>query len=148
MNRDSIARVRQSWARVLPRRREVATTFYRRLLTAYPDLRPLFKGDLDRQAALLVTMLNTVVSALDDPGTVQSLIERLGARHAEYGVAPTDYARFETVLLDTLAEALGADFDPATRTAWIEVYSGLAASMLAGAAGAVELCRHRAPSQA
>jgi len=133
MNPETIALVRQSWSAILPMRRDVCGDFYQRLFATYPELRPLFTGDMERQAMLFVTMINTVVSALDDPGPVQPLIETLGARHAHYGVSAQDYAKFETVLLDTLHQALGDAFSAETRIAWARVYERLVEIMRAGA---------------
>lgn len=134
MSPETIRLVRHSWSQVMPRRKQVCSDFYRRLFATYPELRPLFQDDLARQTDLFVTMINTVVSALENPGPVRPLLETLGARHAEYGVAGADYAKFEAVLLDTLATSLGADFTPAMRVAWHEVYDQLAVRMQAGAA--------------
>lgn len=133
MNPETVALVRQSWTAILPKRKEVCGDFYRRLFSTHPELRPLFKGDIERQAMLFVTMINTVVSALDDPGPVRPLLESLGARHADYGVSARDYAKFEAVLLDTLHHSLGDDFTTETRTAWRLVYERLVAIMRTGA---------------
>jgi len=100
MNPRSIALVRDFWSAITPRRKEVCSEFYRRLFAAYPEVKPLFSGDIQRQTRLLVTMIDTVVSCLDDPKPVRPLLETLGARHADYGVTAADYVKFETVLLD------------------------------------------------
>jgi len=133
MKPEAVALVRQSWSAILPMRRKVCGDFYQRLFATYPELRPLFKGDLNRQTMLFVTMINTVVSALDDPSPVQPLIETLGARHADYGVSASDYAKFEAVLLDTLHQALGDEFSAEMRIAWGSVYERLVEMMRAGA---------------
>lgn len=134
MHPDSAALVRQSWSSLLPRRKPVCAAFYRRLFSAHPELRPLFKGDMDRQAALFVTMINTVISALDDPRPVRTLLQTAGARHADYGVTAGDYRKFEAVLLDTLDEAMEGAFTPAHRVAWAAVFEQLAATMQSGVA--------------
>jgi hemoglobin-like flavoprotein len=133
MNPDIAARVRRSWALVLPQRKAVCRAFYQRLFTCHPDLRPLFKGEIGEQADLFVTMINTVISALEHPERVRALVETLGARHAEYGVSAEDYAKFEAVLLETLCEALGDDLDAESLAAWREVFEDLSQTMQAGA---------------
>lgn len=133
MSSDTNALVRESWARIRPDRKRICTLFYNRLIDQHPEMRPLFKGDMARQRDLLVTMLDTVVSALDNPATVRHLIETLGERHADYGVTPAHYSEFREVLLWAIAEGLGGDFDAPTAEAWGRVYDELARTMLAGA---------------
>lgn len=130
MHPDTAALVRQSWSRILPRRKEVCRAFYQRLFAVRPELRPLFKGDPEHQSALFVTMINTVISTLDDPRPVRTLLQTLGARHAQYGVAAADCIEFETVLL----EALGPSFSPAHRVAWTAVFGQLSETMQRGGA--------------
>jgi len=135
MNSENAARVRRTWALVLPKRKLVCRDFYRRLFLRYPELRPLFKGEIGEQADLFVTMINTVISALEHPQRVRPLVEALGARHAAYyGVKSEDYAKFEQVLLDTLCATLGDDLDAEGLEAWREVFARLSRTMQAGAA--------------
>jgi len=134
MTPETTTLVRQSWAAIVPVRKQVCADFYRHLFAGYPELRPLFKGDMERQTALFVTMMNTVVSALENPDPVIPLIKTVGARHAGYGVLEADYDKFADVLLETFAQALGEDFTPEVRAAWTEVYAHLAGTMKQGAA--------------
>jgi hemoglobin-like flavoprotein len=126
--------VRESWAEIVPMRKQVCLDFYRRLFARYPELGTLFKGDMDRQTGLFVTMVNTIVSALENRDPVLPLIKAVGARHAGYGVAAADYEKFADTLLDAFGDALGDGFTPDVRDAWSVVYADLACTMLAGAA--------------
>ncbi|MCG6942205.1 MAG: globin domain-containing protein [Thiohalocapsa sp.] len=137
MNPQTAALVRDSWAEIVPMRKQVCTGFYDRLFQRHPELRPLFKGDIDRQTGLFVTMLNTVVSSLENRDPVIPLIKAVGARHAGYGVENADYEKFAGVLLDSFAAALGERFTPDVRAAWLEVYRQLADTMRQGAAEAL-----------
>jgi nitric oxide dioxygenase len=128
--------VRQSWAELKPQRKLVCGDFYQRLFAGYPELRPLFKGDMQRQTALFVTMIDTVVSALENPDPVVPLIKTVGERHARYGVTEADYDKFADALLAAFADALGESFTPELRAAWAEVYQDLAGTMQQGAAEA------------
>ncbi len=133
MSSDTTDRVRESWARIRPDRKRICALFYQRLIEQYPEMQPLFKGDMDRQRDLLVTMLDTVVSALDNPDPVRRLIETLGERHVGYGVTPAHYVQFRGVLLWAIEQGLGDDFDASTARAWGEVYDTLTRTMQAGA---------------
>ncbi len=138
MTPETIALLRQTWADIVPLRKQVCARFYAHLFESHPDLRPLFKGDIDRQGALLVTMINTVFSALENPRPVSSLIKALGARHAGYGVTDAAYDDFAEALLWTLERTLGERFTPQARAAWSEVYDWLARTMRAGATEVVD----------
>jgi hemoglobin-like flavoprotein len=134
MTPETAALVRQSWAAMMPARKQVCVNFYDRLFACYPELRPLFKGDMERQTGLFVTMINTVVSALENPDPVVPLIKTAGARHVGYGVTDADYDKFAQALLGAFAHALGESFTPEIHAAWSEVYSRLAQTMKEGAA--------------
>jgi hemoglobin-like flavoprotein len=133
MHPDTASRIRQSWALILPQRKAVCRDFYQRLFKTYPELQPLFKAEIGVQADLFVTMINTVISALEHPERVRPLIERLGARHADYGVHSEDFAKFEQILLETLKQALGDGLDAESEAAWCEVFESLSRTMQAGA---------------
>ncbi|MCF7988963.1 MAG: hypothetical protein K9M02_00820 [Thiohalocapsa sp.] len=133
MTPDTAALVRQSWAELLPKRKQVCTRFYACLFERHPELRRLFKGDMERQANLFLTMINTAVSALDNPEPVVPLLRTVGARHADYGVEDADYDKFADALMQTFAEALGDTFTPEVSAAWQQVYAQLAETMQAGA---------------
>ncbi len=44
MTPETAALVRQSWAEIMPMRKQVCVDFYDRLFARYPEVRPLFKG--------------------------------------------------------------------------------------------------------
>ncbi|MDB6135692.1 MAG: hypothetical protein JWM59_3935 [Verrucomicrobiales bacterium] len=130
--------VRKTWA-VLERHREVtALTFYQRLFTAHPMLRPLFSPDIEEQARKFTLMLGMLISLLERPGEMQGTLLRLGERHAGYGVRDCHYTPVGAVLIETLQEVLGAEFTPDTRAAWTALYAAVAQAMQAGAAQAGE----------
>lgn len=134
MSPDTINHVKTSWAKVRPISDQAAALFYGRLFEVYPEVRPLFKGDIKDQGRKLTAMLNTAVNSLDNLAPVIQPIKDMGARHAGYGVADADYNKVADALLWTLEKGLGDDFTPEVKTAWVEVYTTLADTMKAGAA--------------
>lgn len=135
MTPDQVARVRASWALVVPIAETVAARFYEHLFAEQPALRPLFAhADLTTQRRKLAQTLAVVVAGLDDPSRLLPAVEALGRRHVGYGVADDDYAVVGVVLLRTLHEALGEAFDAATRDAWRDAYAQLAGAMRRAAA--------------
>ena len=129
MNEQQIALVRQTFAQVEPIAQEVGDLFYRRLFEIDPALSQLFRGDMKRQALMLMTVLGFAVRGLDQPERVAQSVQELGRRHARYGVSPEDYHTFGAALLWSLEQVLGDRFTPEVREAWVEAFDVLASSM-------------------
>jgi methyl-accepting chemotaxis protein len=133
MNTDTIALVRQSWARVVPIAPQAAALFYQNLFAADPALKSLFRGDMTEQGHKLMQMLNAAVSKLDDLEALVPVLQSLARRHVTYGVKEAHYQTVGAALLQTLEQGLGDDFTPPVRAAWAEVY-GLVAAVMTQAA--------------
>jgi len=129
MTPEKIALVRSSWQQVLPIRDTAAQLFYGRLFELDPSLRGLFKGDMAEQGRKLMTMINTVVTGLDNLAPLLGAVEDLGRRHVAYGVTETHYDTVGSALLWTLGQGLGEQFTPPVEAAWTEAYTVLAAAM-------------------
>ncbi len=135
MTPDQIARVRASWALVVPIAESAAAHFYERLFTVDPALRPLFAHtEPALQRRKLMQTLAMVVATLDDLRQLKPAMEALGRRHVGYGVTNAHYATVGDVLLWMLARGLGEKFDDDTRDAWHAAYGMLAGSMMRAAA--------------
>jgi hemoglobin-like flavoprotein len=141
MDQKQVDLVRASFASLPKDAEAVGMLFYALLFKIDPDLRPIFKGDIRRQSAMLATMLATAVENLDRLDLVLSAVRDLGRRHAGYGVKEGDYDTVETALLLTLAQALGSDFTAEVRRAWIACYRILAEVMKSAAREAVGRAR-------
>jgi hemoglobin-like flavoprotein len=109
-----------------------ALEFYRRLFELDPGLRPLFKNDIESQAAKLLEMLGGLISHLERTALLEVELRSMGQRHAEYGVLPQHYETVGRALLDMLASTLRAEFTPEVREAWTALYGAVAETMLAG----------------
>lgn len=134
MEQETVAIVRDSWARVVPISEAAGRLFYANLFEADPGLRALFKGDIDQQAAKLMQVAGFAVDRLDDLPSLLPALRQLGERHVDYGVQPAHYATVGAALLKTLEQGLGPDFTPAARDAWTAVY-GVLAGVMTRAAG-------------
>jgi hemoglobin-like flavoprotein len=125
--------VKESWTKVLPIKETAAELFYGRLFEVYPEVKPLFKGDMKDQGRKLMAMLNTAVNSLDN---IEALIEPLknsGKAHAAYGVKAEDYDKVGDSFLWTLEKGLGDAFTPDVKEAWTVVYTTVAGVMIQGA---------------
>ena len=130
--------VQESFKKVAPIAPLAADLFYARLFELDPDLRLLFKSDMKRQGMTLMTMLASAVRGLDNPDALLPVLKSLGRRHVVYGVKDSHYATVGQALLDTLAHAMGEEFDDEMRGAWSAVFSLMASVMQMGAREMVE----------
>lgn len=124
-----IGLVKSSWDKVLPISEVAATLFYGKLFELDPELKPLFKGDLQEQGKKLMNMLDVVVKGLDNLETIIPAAKASGARHAGYGVKVKDYDTVAEALLWTLGQGLGDSFDEELKDAWTSAYVVLSTTM-------------------
>ena len=133
MDQEQQRLVRASFAKVAPIAHTAAAMFYQRLFATDPTVRSLFKGDIMVQGRLLMTMLATAVENVHQLDQILPAVRELGRRHAGYGVKAADYDTVAGALLGTLEQALGPEFTPAVRDAWVAYYQALAGEMKATA---------------
>jgi hypothetical protein len=80
----------------------------------------LFKGDMHRYGAMLITTLSLVVNGLSDIEDVQSAVWALDDRHFSYGVKPEYFPLFRESSIWLLGHHLRVKSTPEPRSAWIE----------------------------
>lgn len=134
MNDHTIALVRESFDLIEPIAPQAGALFYANLFEADPSLQRLFSGDMTAQGAKLMQMIALAVARLDQPEVLMPVLQRLGQRHAAYGVRDAHYDSVGAALLKTLYQGLGVAYNADVEAAWIDVYAVLAAKMKAAAA--------------
>ena|SRR5215510_3924189 len=93
MTPEQISLVQSTFAQIRPMAETAATLFYSRLFTLDPSLRPLFRGNMQQQGAMLMRMLALAIDGLHRPDTILAPLQALGQRHVSYGVCDSDYDR-------------------------------------------------------
>jgi hemoglobin-like flavoprotein len=122
---------------IAPRGEELMDTFYARLFTAAPAVRPLFAGsDLRRQKAMLLGTLVLLRKSLRNLDAVVPKLRELGARHIAYGAEPGHYPVVGQVLIGSMADIAGDAWRPEYGRAWAAAFDVVAGAMLEGAAAA------------
>jgi hemoglobin-like flavoprotein len=129
MNAQQLALVQKTFEKIDPISQQVGDLFYTRLFEIDPGLRALFKGDMKKQALMLMTVIGLAVRGLNRPETIIEAVRSLGSRHYGYGVSPADYNTFGAALLWALEQVLDEEFTPEVKQAWIEAYDYLAGAM-------------------
>lgn len=127
----------ETFAMVAPIADQAAAIFYDRLFTLAPQYRALFTHNMDDQGKKLMQTLGVAVAHLDNLDAIIPTVQKLGQRHAGYGVQPEDYEVVGEALLWTLQQGLGDAFTPEVEQAWATVYEALANVMKAVAYTAV-----------
>ncbi len=98
----------------------VVERFYDRFLERHPDLRYHFEQrDMERQASIVTMALVSVEAYYMNrfPAT-EHYLRVIGHRHFHGGIRPEDFPRFRDVLLETLEEFHGADWDEELCQQW------------------------------
>ena len=129
MTPERIVLIRASFTTLQPRMEEFSGRFYARLFERNPELRPLFRGDLEKQSRALAGMIELIVKMLDMQDKLVPLIHYLGDRHSAAKVRPEHYAMFGDALMWTLEQMLEGEFTPDVRRAWQQAYSFMADNM-------------------
>ncbi len=130
MNAQQIQLVQESFAKVRPIADQAAETFYQRLFEIAPSYRSMFKHDMKKQGAMLMSTLGLAVGSLNNLETILPAVRSLGQRHAGYGVTAEHYMPVADAFLWTLEYYLGEGFTPELKAAWVEAYMTLAGVMI------------------
>lgn len=133
MTPDQQRLVQDSWAPLASQAEALATSFYRNLFDIYPEVRPYFTGDMERQGRMWVSMVDKAVNELHDLEAVTEPLRHLGRAHRGYGVAHADYDKVGAAFLLALEQALGARFTADVAVAWQAAYDVMADAMKDGA---------------
>jgi len=122
--------VRATWKKFEPKAAEHARYFYDKLFELDPETTTMFaKANMNVQRHRLMETLGMLISELDDPERLVTDLVVLGRRHGAYGVRDSDYDAAGVALFWTLEKALGAEFTPEARSAWMEAYTAIATVM-------------------
>lgn len=141
MTSDQMLLLRMSFVTVMDRKAEAGRVFYDHLFTIAPELRVLFKGDMNAQAHKFIEMLAIVVGLLSNPTALSQTLTQLAHRHRGYGVHDKHFDDVGDALLLTLADILGEGFTSELKTTWRDLYNMVAAAMKRSSAPIQE--RHR-----
>ena len=124
MDKNEIALVHASWAKVEPDADAFAQNFYQQLFILNPELQSLFKRSMGMQGRKLASMFSSAITFIDSPEKVIPPLISAGHRHQQYGVKPEDYDTVGEALIATLQDSLGEEFTKEVEYAWHHAYNG------------------------
>ncbi|MDQ2089552.1 globin domain-containing protein [Marimonas arenosa] len=99
-----------------PNRRSVE--FYQAFFARAPEVKGMFREDLEGQGMRFLTTLSLIVGHLDRPEAIDSRLEELGHTHRAMGVTPEQFGPMGEALIEVLENALGEGFTAEARKAW------------------------------
>lgn len=118
---------------LIPLSEDFSRRFYGLLFEKHPNLRPMFKNDLQAQGRKLVALIHTAVASLEQLDELIPAIRKLGREHRDYQVKNSDYVLVRECLLQSLQETLGEHDNEDAMIAWGHVYDMLAEIMIEAA---------------
>lgn len=130
MDHRDILLVQSSFAKVAPIADAAADMFYARLFEIAPQVKPMFKGDMQEQGKKLIATLGVAVKGLSNLESILPTVKQLARNHVEYGVRAEHYAPVGAALLWTLEKGLGDSFSQETKEAWTRAYAVLSDTMI------------------
>jgi len=122
--------IQDSFGMVLPISEDAARLFYGRLFEIAPEVKSLFKNDMDVQGRKLMEMLSYLTGSLGALDEIIPAIQGLAKRHVAYGVKEEYYPSVGEALIWTLEKGLGDAFTQETKEAWIILYGILTNTMI------------------
>ena len=123
-----------SFDQISDRTAKFSASFYQKLFTYHPELKPLFaNADLAAQEKKLIASLAMIVENLRNPEQLTMALKSLGAYHVEVGTIKEHYPMVGQALIETFAEYLGSEWNLATEDSWLSAYNLITNIMLEGA---------------
>jgi nitric oxide dioxygenase len=128
---DALDALRASYRDLARDPTRLADAFYQRLFEIAPEVRPLFRHDLEAQALKMMSTLGAIVAQIHEIDALRPMMADLARRHVAYGVRAPHYDVAGEALLWAIERTHGARFSPAVGDAWRAAYALLAEAMLA-----------------
>ncbi|TFE66761.1 hemin transporter [Methylacidiphilum sp. Yel] len=130
MTQEQIKLIQKSWLHVIEKADEAGLLFYKRLFEVEPNVRSLFRENIEKQGRKLIDVLNWIVLNLQDIDTALDAAKELARRHVKYGVEVEHYPLIGHTLIWTLGKIIGKEWNKELEQTWIKAYEALAQVMI------------------
>ncbi len=125
--------IRDSFELAKPMANDVVDYFYQIMFEDYPEAKPLFKGaDMKKQKQALLGSLVFIVNNLDDSKKLVDYLQKMGARHNDYGVIFDHYSIVGNSLMKTFSHFFGDKWTKDLAAEWIKAFRFIAGEMIEG----------------
>ncbi|HSF94033.1 MAG TPA: globin domain-containing protein [Thermohalobaculum sp.] len=130
LSHGEVEAVRESFATLQPRVGEASQMFYERLFAIAPELRSLFRDEIEEQGMRFMTALGAILNYIDDPVALTPHLQRLAKGHSAYGIKPEHFRPMGEALIWTMRKSLGDRLSSEAEAAWVRAYDELARRMI------------------
>ncbi|KIC19193.1 globin domain-containing protein [Leisingera sp. ANG-DT] len=130
MTDDELKQLQQSYTKLKEETGRSPAYFYDALFRHAPELRKLFREDLEGQGMKFMTTLGVIIARLNDESAVAPQFQQLGKTHASLGVLTDHFAPMEEALIDTLRHALGKEMTLELETLWRSAFKEISVKMI------------------
>ena len=123
--------IEASLARAADRGGDLTPRVYARLFEARPDLEPLFGKDVNDavKGEMLAQVFDTIFDFIGDRVYADHLMRSHSITHEAYSVPPAVFLSFFTVVADTIAEAIGSEWNSEMAAAWDALLAEIAETL-------------------
>ncbi|KIC26540.1 MULTISPECIES: globin domain-containing protein [unclassified Leisingera] len=130
MTDDELKQLQQSYTKLKEETGRSPAYFYDALFRHAPELRKLFREDLEGQGMKFMTTLGVIIARLNDESAVAPQFQQLGKTHASLGVLTDHFAPMEEALIDTLRHALGKEMTLELEAMWRTAFKEISVKMI------------------
>ncbi|KIC33542.1 globin domain-containing protein [Leisingera sp. ANG-S5] len=130
MTDDELKQLQQSYTKLKEETGRSPAYFYDALFRHAPELRKLFREDLEGQGMKFMTTLGVIIARLNDESAVAPQFQQLGKTHASLGVLTDHFAPMEEALIDTLRHALGKEMTLELEALWRSAFKEISVKMI------------------
>lgn len=130
LSQDQIDLIRESFDAIRKDQERRSLAFYEAFFRRAPELREMFRGDIEGQGMRFMSTLSTIVAHLDAPDGMQDRLAELGQGHRAMGVKRAHFAPMGAALIETLEGAMGDRFTPEMRAAWEEAFKDISQALI------------------
>ncbi|WP_368041105.1 globin domain-containing protein [Leisingera sp. ANG59] len=130
VNEAELKQLQDSYSKLKDAADKAPTYFYDALFRRAPELRQMFREDLEGQGMKFMTTLGVILAKLNDESAVSTQFQELGKTHASLGVLTPHFAPMEEALIDTLRNALGKEMTPELEGLWRVAFKEIAGKMI------------------
>lgn len=125
MNKNNIALVQNSWAKVTWDSPKLVSIFHIELFNRDHEAQALFVGEKGNKVTGMMRAIDVAIHNLHDWESFTPFLQDFGRRHIAYGVLESHHQSFCDALLSTLEQMSGDKLTPDTREAWIDLYQAM-----------------------
>lgn len=130
MTDDELKQLQHSYNKLKEETGKSPTFFYDALFRHAPELRQLFREDLEGQGMKFMTTLGVIIARLNDENAVAPQFQELGRTHASLGILREHFPPMEEALIDTLRHALGKEMTLELEALWRTAFKEIGSKMI------------------